>query len=52
MVKVEEQNAIAFEFAKMNAAFEHFLQNLDTSTTEERDRFLQDVQALTLEIVS
>lgn len=52
MVKVEEQNGIAFEFAKMNAAFEHFLQNLDSSSAEERDRFLADVQGLALEIVT
>lgn len=51
-VKHEELHGLAFEFSQMNSAFEHFLQNLEGATTEERDRFLADVTALTIEIVT
>ena len=51
-VKVEEQHGLAFEFSRMNAAFGNFLRNLDSSSPEERDRFLRDVESLTLEIVT
>ncbi len=51
-VKHDEQHAVAFEFSQMNAAFEHFLQNLEGASTEERDRFLDDVTTLTIEIVT
>jgi hypothetical protein len=51
-VKHHEEHAGAIEFSQMNAAFEHFLQNLEGASTEERDRFLADVTALTIEIVT
>ena len=51
-VKHDEEHAVAFEFSQMNSAFEHFLQNLDGASTQERDRFLEDVTALTIEIVT
>ena len=51
-IKHEGLHGIAFEFSQLNAAFEHFLQNLQGASTQERDRFLGDVTALTIEIVT
>ncbi len=52
MINVEGQHGLAFEFSNKNAAFNHFLQNLDSSSAEQRERFLQDVGSLSLEIVT
>jgi hypothetical protein len=51
-IKVGEECGLAFEFSKTNEAFANFLRNLDSSSAHERQRFLSDVETLSIEIVT
>jgi hypothetical protein len=47
-----DQHGVAFEFSQMNDPFKHFLHNLAGAVADERSRFLDDVQSLSVELVT
>jgi c-di-GMP-binding flagellar brake protein YcgR len=51
-IRYEDLNGVAFEFSRMNEAFRHFLQNLDSVSGPERERFLGDIRSLAVEFVA